>query len=121
MGELACGVIEELVTRREFVACAGSLGISLYLQLGELLYRDRHLEKEHSTANVLANIEGASNGRVDGHVLNAARAWRREVGGEVVEELTDEIVGVCQVHEQIVRLRQQVVRKVGHHEHLGLL
>ena len=110
MGELACGVIEELVTRREFVSRAGSLGISLYLQLGELLYGDGHLEKEHSSTDVLADIVGACNGGVDGHVLDAARAWCLKVGGEVVEELADQIVGVCQVHEQIVRLRQQVVR-----------
>ena len=75
------------------------------MQLGKLLYCDGHLEKEHSAADVLANIEGACNGRVDGHVLDAARAWCLEVGGEVVEELTDQIVGVCQVHEQVVRLR----------------
>ena len=110
-----------MVTRREFVARASALGISLYLQLGKLLYRDGHLEKEHSSTDVLADIEGACNGGVDGHVLDAARAWCLEVGGEVVEELADQIVGVCQVHEQVVRLRQQVVRKVGHHEHLGLL
>ena len=70
---------------------------------------------------MLADIEGACNGRVDRHVLDAARTWCLEVGGEVVEELTDQIVGVCQVHEQVVRLRQQVVCKIGHNEHLGLL
>ena len=70
---------------------------------------------------MLANIEGACNCRVDGHVLYTARAWCLEVGGEVVEELADQVIRVCQIHEQIVRLWQQVVRKVGHHEHLGLL
>ena len=99
MGEIACSVVEVLVTRCKFVTRAGALGIGLYLKLGKLLYRLGHLEKKHSTANVLADVEGAGNGRVDGHVLNAACARRREVSGEVVEELADQIVGVSQVHE----------------------
>ena len=104
MGELTCSVRKEEVTRCEFVSGACSLSFRFRLQFGQLLYRDGNLEKKHSTSDVLTYVESACDCGVDCHILNIAHMRGREVGREVVKQLANQIVRVCQVHEQIIRL-----------------
>ena len=89
MGKLTCSVCEEEVAGAEFIASRRTLFACFELKLRQFLNRNGGLEEKHATSDVLTDIEGTCNGRINCNFLSTACGGGCEVGGEIIKQLAD--------------------------------